>query len=508
MGTAVLIEAGRIVAVGGSELTRLDVDHSHHEGGVIVPGLRDAHLHPVGYAASLHRPSLKRAADLGAVADILRDAVDRQAPGTAVAALRLDDESLAEGRLPDRRFLDGVVADRPVLLMRYCGHVAVGNTAALEAAGVTPATPDPVGGSFDRDASGVPNGIARETAAEVLSLAIRGLAPPVTSEDLSRAVEALATLGITAIGGMVAVEPGCWAGSGSEIDALINASGDLAIRVRAFVIANTPDELRQAAERIESAGGKIGFGGVKMFGDGSLGGHTAAMHEPFADLPTERGTHRLEHDRAVALGKASVELGGRVAIHAIGDAANGRALDVLDELIRLGADPALLRIEHASVLKQADIERFGRLGVTASVQPAFMASETTWLESRVGPERLETTYAFRSLAENGVPLAGGSDCPVEPPYPVAGMAAARDRCGIVPAQALSPEQALALFTNGSAAAIGETAQLTPGSPADLTVLDTDPVTATPDAVRTAGVLATFVEGAEVPRPSDVVTWAD
>ena len=106
-----------------------------------------------------------------------------------------------------------------------------------------------------------------------------------------------------------------------------------------------------------------------------------------------------------------------------------------------------LRIEHASVLTAPDIARFGRLGVTASVQPAFIASETTWLEKRVGPERLRRTYPFRSLLTAGAPLAGGSDCPVEPPHPLWGMAAARDRCGLVPEEGLSADQALALFTH-------------------------------------------------------------
>ncbi|NIU21562.1 MAG: amidohydrolase family protein, partial [Actinobacteria bacterium] len=110
-----------------------------------------------------------------------------------------------------------------------------------------------------------------------------------------------------------------------------------------------------------------------------------------------------------------------MAIHAIGDRANGGVLDLMERLIGDGADPALMRVEHASVLTSDDIERFGRLGITASVQPAFIASETTWLEKRMGPERLQRTYPFRSLLDAGAPLAGGSDCPVEPPHPLLGM---------------------------------------------------------------------------------------
>jgi predicted amidohydrolase YtcJ len=505
IGTSILVRSGRIAAIGGDELVRPGISHHVFPGQVIVPGLVDAHFHPIGYTASLHRPSLKAAADFHDIAAIIGEAADRQPVGTAVAALRLDDESLAEGRLPDREFLDSVVPDRPVLLMRYCGHVAVANTRGLEAAGVTAATPDPVGGSFDRDGAGRPTGIARETAAEILSAALRRAAPPITPEHVVQAATALASLGITALGGIVGSSAGCWAGPGSELDALLAAAPDLPIRVAAFVIAPGPTELRQAAEALKESRGPVTFAGVKMFGDGSLGGHTAAMQEPYADAPRESGTHRLDPDHATLLATTALDLEGRVAIHAIGDAANRRALDFMEGLVVQGADPARLRIEHASVLAESDIERFGRLGVTASVQPAFLASETSWLESRLGPDRLRRAYPFRSLRQVGAPLAGGSDCPVEPPHPLAGMAAARDRCGIIPEQGLDGGEALALFTDWAATAIGETAGF--GPLADFTVLDCDPVIASPAELRTARAVATVI-GGETIRSEGTAAWPD
>jgi hypothetical protein len=204
---------------------------------------------------------------------------------------------------------------------------------------------------------------------------------------------------------------------------------------------------------------------------------------------------------------AALRLGGRVAIHAIGDAANGRVLDVMERLIDEGADPAMLRIEHASVLTDDDLARFGRLGITAVVQPAFLASEADWLETRVGPERLSRTYAFRSLRDAGVPLAGSSDCPVEPPHPLWGMAAARDRCGLVPEQALPAGAAHDLFTSGAAAAIGESRSLEPGSAADLVVIDGDPIRLAADGLRDARVVATYVDGSPVRFPQ-IAPWPD
>jgi len=506
-GDAILLDGPQIAAVGqAADLRHPNLPEDRYPGATIVPGLRDAHLHPVGYAASLNRPSLKEAADFAAVADIVAAAAATTPPGSAVTALRLDDESLAEGRLPGRDLLDRVVPDHPVLLIRYCGHVAVANTAALALAGIDDHTADPVAGSMDRDRDGRLTGVLRETAVEPVTAALGGLSPPLTTDQVVDAATALAAVGLTGVGAMVSTDAGCWAGGGSELDSLIDAAPLVPITMGVMVIASDPADLERAAERLAHAGGRVRFTGVKIFADGSLGGHTAAMHEGFADMPEERGTDRLDPEWAADLARASLRLGGRVAIHAIGDRANGGVLDLMERLIAEGADPGMLRIEHASVLTAADIERFGRLGVTASVQPAFMASETGWLHKRVGPDRLLRTYAFRSLADVGTPLAGGSDCPVEPPHPLPNMAAARDRCGIVPGQSLTADEALALFTTGSAGAIGESALLEAGAPASLTILDADPVLADPTALRAIGVLATWVLGRSVAVPSGVITW--
>ncbi|MBT8218142.1 MAG: amidohydrolase family protein, partial [Acidimicrobiia bacterium] len=191
----------------------------------------------------------------------------------------------------------------------------------------------------------------------------------------------------------------------------------------------------------------------------------------------------------------------------IGDRANRAVLEFFAELIAKGADPGRLRIEHASLLGPRELDLFEELGVVASVQPAFMASETEWLVKRIGPHRMPSAYPLRTLSDRGVPLAGGSDCPVEPPHPLWGMAAARDRCGIVPEEALTPDEALDLFTGGAARSMLEPPPLEPGSPADFIILDRDPVTSTPDELREARVLATYVGGRRVDWPDDIVVWA-
>lgn len=509
LGDAVLLEGGRVAAVGRADSLRsFDLLEDRFPGGTIVPGLRDAHVHPVGHAAALASPTLKQARDFTDLADILRDSEHDLPDGAALIGLRLDDESLAEERLPDRRFLDSIIPHRPAMLIRYCGHIAVANSAALALAGRDGASADPPGGSMDRDEGGALTGVLRETAIEAVAAALGPLTAPVTVEAVVEASLGLASVGITGVGAMVSTGTSPWSVGDSEVDIIIAAANRLAVEASVLVIAETPADLESVAERLDGAGKRVRFAGVKMFSDGSLGGHTAAMHDGFADRSDQTGTDRLDVDRAEALARASLEMGGRVAIHAIGDRANGGVLDLMERLIDGGADPAMLRVEHASVLTAADIARFGSLGVTASVQPAFIASEVGWLLKRVGPQRLRRTYPFRSLLDAGAPLAGGSDCPVEPPHPLVGMAAARDRCGMVPEEALSPEDALALFTSGAATAIGDDADLEPGSPASIAVLDVDPVTASPDELRRARVLGTWVGGAHVPIPQGTVAWRE
>jgi predicted amidohydrolase YtcJ len=504
-GNAVLIEHGAVRAVGNHADLAGSAVEERYVGGVIIPGLRDAHFHPVSYAALLEGVSLKAASDLADVASRLRDGASALAPGEPLVAVRLDDESLAEHRLPTRNELDATVGDRPTLVHRYCGHVAVANTAALRLSGVDPTTPDPEGGVIDRDGYGVPTGVLRETAIELVATNLRG-ARGVTAAALVSAMQRLAGLGLTSIGGMVGCGDGPWATLGDETAVLAEAAPMLPIKVHALVIAGSATQLRQKAELLGGAGGRLTWLGVKRFADGSFGGHTAAMLEPFTDRPGERGTLRLSGiDRRLA--EAAIDLGGTVAIHAIGDLACSRVIDLFAELRLRVDDPARLRLEHASVLTRDDIGRLAGLGVIASVQPAFLGSETDWLEGRVG-SRLDRTYPFASLEAAGVTLAGGSDCPVEPPHPLLGMALARDRSGVFPAEGLAPDRALALFTDGAATSLREPPPLHPGSPADLVVLDRDPVVASPDELRATTVVETFVDGVAVDVDRSLPVWPD
>jgi predicted amidohydrolase YtcJ len=440
------------------------------------------------------------------------DLVDRLAtfarsvrPGYPIVATRFDDESLRERRLPTREDLDRAVPDRPAVIYRYCGHIAVANSKALEASHIDDSVPDPDGGLIDRDERGMPTGVLRETATGLISSALaRGeaLAPSRLVDGMTR----LAGIGITSIGAMVGYGESPYEKLAAESQLWREVAPDLPIKVHALSIASTPDDLSSSARLMTGAGSRLRWLGVKRFADGSLGGHTAAMCDPFADQATT-GTYRLT-ESDVEVSRHSLRLGGMVAIHAIGDRAVSSVLDVFEGLVADGAQAEDLRMEHVSVATPSVVERFARSGATAVVQPAFLASESEWVHARLGSDRMEWLYPFRTMLDAGITVAGSSDCIVEPPHPLWGIAAAMDRHGINPTQALSGRQALGLFTEGAAGSIRERPPLAVGSPADLVVVDTDITVASPEEVRTARVIETFVDGDAVSVDRELPVWVD
>lgn len=506
VGNAILVENGVVSAIGEfADLHSEGHDTHRYPGRYIVPGFRDAHIHAIPYAALLSGCSLKNAESIPDLIERLKAFADTLPPDTPVVASRMDDETLVERRLPTRSDLDEAVPDRSAVIYRYCGHVAVANSYALEASAIDSSTPDPQGGIIDRDSNGRPTGVLRETASGLISSALaRGgpLAPEALIDGLSR----LAGLGITSIGAMIGYGESPFAKLEAESALLREVADRLPLRVNVFSIAATPDDLAASRSTIADAGDRLRWLGVKRFSDGSLGGHTAAMCSPFADVDTV-GTLRLTQ-QDVAVSRHALALGGMVAIHAIGDRAIEAVLDVFDELIEGGAEPADLRMEHVSIASPLLLDRFAAVGAHAVVQPAFLASESEWLPARLGDERMPWAYPFRSMMHRGINTAGSSDSVVEPPHPLWGMAAAMDRHGIAPDQALSGLEALHMFTDAAAQALREPKPLAVGSPADFVVIDTDMRTASAEQVRTATVVDTFIGGQAVAVDRSLPAWVD
>ncbi len=466
--TSVLMTDRKIASIGRrDDLPMEDLPEDRYNTGFILAPRHDHHFHPIGYAAAVTRLSVKEALDFADLERRIRDAAAGLGPEEVVVGNRLDDESLAERRLPTRFDLDRFLEDRPVLLYRYCGHVAVANSAALALAGVESES-----------------GILRETDVQPVANAVGSRQRPLDPTVVRRALAGLASLGLGKITAIVSAGDPIWCEVPNEVETLLAVAAGVPLDFEVLVIASNPAELTAAAEGLNQGPSNVSFFGWKDFADGSLGGHTAALYEPFTDRPDTTGTLRLDHQRAVLMGRTCLDLGGTVAIHAIGDLANDRVLDVLEDLIEAGGDHKRMRIEHASVLRPDTIARMARLGVTASVQPSFITSEVDWLAKRLG-DRSELTYAFARLAEAGVPLVGGSDCPVESPNPWWGIAAAAGPGG------LGNEKAFGIFGQGSAV----------GDAANLIVVDRDPLT-TPDPAGTR-VLAVYRHGEQITAESEL-----
>lgn len=461
----VVVEDGRVV-----ELTTRDrvgsLPTTVHRNATILPSFSDSHIHPLGYASLVNGTSLKETANISDLQARLGEAAARLPARQAVVAQRLDDGAL--GRLPTRRDLDQAVEDRPVIAYRYCGHVAVVNTAALELAGITADTVDPAGGVVDRDEAGVPTGVLRETAVDLVAPALEPLVPSPTDAEILSAIEGLVATGLTHLGSMVAAAQPLWCGVGDELGTLCSLGPDLPLDMDVMVIADTPADLKEAARQLEHAGGRLRFWGWKSFADGSLGGQTAYMWEPFADADTT-GTSRLDPSHARLMAQTSLDLGGVVAVHAIGDRAIDETLDLFDQLLADGCRPENLRIEHLSVASDEAISRLAATGVIASIQPSFLTSEDCWVPARLG--RTRRPYRFAAMRDAGVQMIGGSDCPVERPDPLLGIAAAVHRSGWSDNEHLAPEEAVALYTNNPAGHFGRPDPLAVGSPGDLVVVE-------------------------------------
>lgn len=452
----------------------------HKFDGVIVPGLKDSHLHLGGWTATIGGLDLDRASDFSEVRQLVRRHAGTLIADSPVIGTKLNDTKLAEERLPTRIELDRMLEARPILLYRHCSHVAVANTAALDLAHIGSDTPDPPGGSFDRTASGEPTGVLRESAIARVSAALDPLIRSPLPEQLVASARRLAAWGILEIDCFVSVGTPMWCGSGNELEDLLVIAPDLPIEVNVFMITNSAHELRASAERIRRIGGRLNFGGWKGFADGSLGGRTAALASGYAD-DIGTGMLLLDAERDHGLARVALELGGGAAIHAIGDQANHETLELYSRLVAEGCDPRLLRIEHASLLPPDLIQRMADLEVVASVQPPFVPSDAPWIIHRVGLGARHA-YPFRSMNEAGIVLLGGSDAPVESPNPWTGMAAARAHA-ISPAESIDAATALGMYGARN---------LQAGARADLLVIDRDP--AVTERIEDTRVMAVWKDG--------------
>jgi predicted amidohydrolase YtcJ len=532
-------DAGRVLAVGQlSSVSRAAGEGAPRislGGGWVVPGLHDAHLHLVFGGFRLAQLDLSRVASRDAFERLVADRVAHLDDDDAWVLGGGWDHTLWGGEEPTAEWFPG---DVKAWLLRADAHTGVASQAALRAAGIDANTPDPPGGIIVRDDDGNPTGALRDNAIALIAAAI----PPASEEArhaaFRRAFDHLLSLGVTSACDFGDVDH--LAGSSVEgasgrlwrdldhLDAL-DAAGKLPIRVSAYLpladwkrVRDHParngnwfrerNTTRMSAtggdDRIDSYGdaSRVRVAGAKAFLDGSLGAGTALMSEPYADDPENRGVATCDHETFTARVVAADAAGVRVAAHAIGDAAVDAAIAAAEEARRAnGPRDARFRVEHAQHLSSpihAQPRRMAAVGATASVQPTHMTLDRRLVLDKLGAARASRSYAFGTMLENRVTVAGGSDWPVVDADPIAAMEAAVTRGGDdgdawEPTERVDAETALGMYTAGAARVAGLEGLvgiLWRGSFADFAVLDASPMDIGAEGRKRPKVTSTWVGG--------------
>ncbi len=469
------------------------------DGRTLMPGIIDAHGHVIGLGFSLLTLDLSGTRSLEEALAKIKAYADDNPTRPWIIGRGWNQEKWGLGRFPTAADLDAVVADRPVWLERVDGHAGWANSSAIQIAGVKADAKDPPGGRIER-IGGKPAGVFVDAAASLIEKSV----PPPRAVDRDAALIAaqdhLLALGITGIADMGT--------SGDDWQAYRRAGDEGRLYVRIMAYAGGIEAMVAIAGPRPTPwlyDDRLRLNGVKLYLDGALGSRGALLKADYADKPGERGLSFLNDTQLLNLMSRAAMDDFQIAAHAIGDGANVQALDAIEELAKDYKGDRRWRIEHAQIIDPVDIARFSKNGIIASMQPVHQISDRLMAEARLGPNRLAGAYAWKSLADAGVPLAFGSDTPVESPDPFAGLAAAITREGTdgqpfggwQPQERLNRTQALDAFTRGAAfAGFAEDrfGTLQPGMRADFILLDVDPLLSSPNDLRNARVIETWVGG--------------
>ena len=501
-------DAGRIIAVGTSadvaakapQAKRIDMG-----GRTLLPGLIDAHGHVFGLGQQLTQLDLFNSTSLAGALKSIGEYAGANPGHPWLRGRGWNQENWKLGRFPTAAELDAVVSDRPVWLERVDGHAGWANSRALALAGITKATPDPVGGKIVRDANGEATGVLVDTAQDLLTKVL----PPQTEAEsrtiLDRALSELARVGLTSVHD---------AGVDVTQDRLYRAyadAGKLTTRVYGMIGGASADfdVLARNGPLNDYGNGMYALRAVKLYSDGALGSRGAALIKPYSDDAHSHGLLFFKSGQMDTMMTKAMRRGYQVNVHAIGDAGNKQILDIYQKEVSATKSSAQRhRIEHAQVVQPGDIPRFKSIGIIPSMQPTHATSDKNMAETRVGPERIKGAYAWRTFLHQGSRIACGSDFPVEAPNPFFGLHAAVTRqdaqgqpvAGWYPNQAMSLKEAFRCFTLDAAYAghrEDSLGSLEAGKLADFIVIDQDLFKMPTYDIHKTGVLETWVAGKQV-----------
>ena len=506
---AMSIRDGRIVEVGtdahirkaaGPKARMVDL-----QGKFVMAGFNDAHLHLVNGGFEKLNVNLIGTKSLAEMRSRIAERAKTAPKGEWITGRGWDHTlwGIKDAPLPTREDIDQVTGNHPAVFGRVDGHIAVANSAALKAAGINRESKDPQGGKIDRGEVGEPTGILRETAMEL----VYGKVPPPSGEKRRHAAE-LALQDAAQWGITSAQDNSDW--QDFLVYEQLERKGKLTLRITEWLPFTAPvADLEKMRTYHPQDDGMLHTGMLKGFMDGSLGSHTAALLAPYNDDPGNSGIPRYTQDQLDKLTTERAKAGFQIGFHAIGDRGVEMALKAFELGAQITSRPASsfrFRIEHDQVIAPAQFEKFKKLGVIASMQPSHLLTDMNWAETRLGKERAETSYAWHKFIEMGVPLAFGTDYPVEPITPFRGLYAAvtrKNEAGTktyFPKEKLTIFEAIAAYTTGSAfAEFAEKVKgkLAPGMLADFIVLDRDITKVAPEEILKTKVLRTVVGGKTV-----------
>ncbi len=512
---AIAVRDDRILAVGktfdlqkykGPQTQVVDLG-----GHFVMPGFNDAHLHLADAGMTKLSVDLTNVKSLDELRERVEKKVEQATAGEWIQGAGWDETLWPVKVTPTRWDLDEVSGDHPVFLVRIDGHIAVANTRALQLASITLASRDPMGGHIDRNENGEPTGILRETAKD----AVLDVIPKPNHDQQRQAIElALADLAEHGVTSAQDYSPN-W--ENFQIYEELEKEGKLTARISEWLpFDDSLDELNQKRNSHPQSDLMLHTGMLKGFMDGSLGSRTAALLEPYADDPKNSGIPRYDPAKLNEMAKERVLAGYQLGFHAIGDKGVQMALEAFAEAEKAaseahvkgaaGTDEFRLRVEHAQVTTPQQIARFAQLKVVASMQPSHVLTDMRWAQDRLGPKRAATSYAWLAFLNKNVPLAFGTDYPIEPVTPFRGLYAAITRksedgkLDYFLEQRLTIDQAIHAYTVGSAYAQfeeKEKGKIVPGMLADFVVLDRDPTAVPPQKILGTTVLRTVVGGKTV-----------
>lgn len=503
---ALAVSGNRVVALGSTpEIRALAGPKTRVIDAIertVLPGFNDAHVHWLQGGFSITNVNLRDASSPAEMARRLGEYAKKLPKGRWILGGDWDHERWPGTPLPTRQMIDAATPDNPVFVNRLDGHMALANSLALKLAGVTKETKDVPGGVVVRDANGEPTGILKDAAQ---SLVEKVIPEPSWDEKVAAARAATAhaaSVGVTSIQDMSA-------GDDVGLYQWLLERGELKTRIYAVRSIVSWEALAKTGVRAAFGNGMLRFGGLKGFSDGSLGSTTAFFFEPYNDSPNTRGIlfdQMLPEGIMLKRVEGADKAGLQVMIHAIGDEANTRILDIYKEVAEKNSErDRRFRIEHAQHLRASEIPRFGKQKVIASMQPYHCADDGRWCEKRIGAERSKGTYAFRTLLDTGAALAFGSDWTVAPLNPMEGLKAAVTRQtldgkhpdGWIPEQKITLDEAIRAFTVGSAYAEFQEkvkGSIAVGKLADIVMLERDIYSMDPVNLDKVKVAMTIVDG--------------